>query len=85
MTPINAKTQKAYQGGNIIALLSAPFENQTWATYRQWLELGKQVQKGSRGTKAIKMVKITDKKTGFEKMVPRGFTVFNIEQVKEMA
>jgi len=70
MTPINAKTQKAYQGGNITALLSAPFENQTWATYRQWLELGKQVQKGSRGTKAIKMVKITDKKTGVEKMVP---------------
>ena len=48
--PINAKTEKPYQGGNIIILLESGYETQVWATYRQWQELGYQVQKGKKGT-----------------------------------
>ena len=85
--PVNAKTQKPYQGGNIIALLESGYENQIWATYRQWKELGYQVQKGEKGTHLKKIVTVEKKKKNGDKVkknVPRGFCVFNIDQVAEM-
>ncbi len=84
MTPTNYTTKKEYTGGNIFSLLDTPFTDQRWATYRQWKSAGFQVQKGQKGIRLTKIVTIDDKKTGEPKKVPRGFTVFNIEQVKEI-
>ena len=83
--PINAKTGKEYQGNNILELMNTEFEDQTWATFLQWKELGFSVLKGSKGTKLTKIVQVKDSKDP-EKMksVPRGFTVFNIAQVQKI-
>lgn len=88
MIPTNALTKKEYTGGNIAELQSTGYSDNTWATYRQWKSLGYQVQKGEKGTKIIKFVKVErkDKKTGKveEKLAPKGYTVFNIAQVAEI-
>jgi antirestriction protein ArdC len=48
--PLNAVTQNAYNGINIVSLWVAAeakgFGTPLWATYRQWLELGAQVRAG---------------------------------------
>lgn len=86
--PTNAKTGNAYSGGNIFELLQTEYTDQVWATYRQWQELGYQVQKGEKGTRLIKMVTVINKKAkddeAKKKNVPRGFTVFNIAQVAQI-
>ena len=86
--PTNAKTGNAYSGGNIFELLETGYTDQVWATYRQWQELGFQVQKGEKGTRLIKMVTVINKKAkddeAKKKSVPRGFTVFNIAQVQKI-
>lgn len=86
--PINAKTGNPYTGGNIAELIEAGFDTQIFATYRQWQELGYQVQKGEKGTRLIKMVTVINKKAkddeAKKKNVPRGFTVFNIAQVAKI-
>lgn len=55
---INAKTNAAYQGFNQIILMATAAEmdyvNPLWATYKQWNELGGQVQKGEKGTMLVK-------------------------------
>ena len=86
MTPTNALTERQYQGGNIFTLLQTGYENQIWATYRQWKQLGKQVQKGQKGVKLIKIVTVENLKAGEKvtKQVPRSFTVFNVAQVKDI-
>lgn len=84
MKPTNYTTEKEYTGGNIFLLLDTPFTDQRWATYKQWKNAGFQVQKGQKGVRLTKIVSIDDKKTGEPKKVPRGFTVFNIDQVKEI-
>tara|TARA_R110000824_G_scaffold19663_6_gene75692 strand:+ start:13028 stop:13303 length:276 start_codon:yes stop_codon:yes gene_type:complete len=84
MTPINAKTSKEYSGGNVVVLSQNDYSQSIWATYRQWQELEMQVQKGEKGTRCTKMVSVIDRKTQRSKMVPRGFTVFNIEQVSQI-
>lgn len=53
--PFNAKTQKRYQGGNswwlaISGSLDERCETPAWATYRQWADLGGQIQKGEQGS-----------------------------------
>ena len=78
---INATTGKAYTGGNVSELIAAGFESNQWATYRQWQAEGLQVQRGQKGTRITKMVKIICKKEQKEKLVPRYYTVFNAEQV----
>ena len=50
--PTNAKTGKAYTGGNTTILLQNDYTDQVWATYRQWQDLGYQVQKGQKGERA---------------------------------
>jgi antirestriction protein ArdC len=48
--PINARTEKPYNGINIVSLWVAAevqgFAAPLWATYRQWQEIGAQVRKG---------------------------------------
>tara|TARA_Y100000114_G_scaffold22710_1_gene18419 strand:+ start:250 stop:615 length:366 start_codon:yes stop_codon:yes gene_type:complete len=88
LVPTNAKTGNAYTSGNIFKLLETGYTDQVWATYRQWQELGLQVQKGEKGTRLIKMVTVINKKAkddeAKKKSVPRGFTVFNIAQVEKI-
>lgn len=79
--PTNAKTGNEYTNGNIVKLNEAGFASNEWATYRQWKDLGAQVQKGEKGVRLTKMVTVTDK-AGEDKIVPRGFTVFNVEQTQ---
>ena len=79
--PTNANTGKAYTGGNTTILLQNDYTDQVWATYRQWQDLGYQVQKGQKGERITKMVKIICKKEHKQKLVPRYYTVFNIAQV----
>jgi len=85
--PHNALTGNAYAGSNIIFLWSAQirrgFARPTWATYRQWLQLGGQVRKGEKGTHGIKWVTVADDKKAGDaptKLVPTVFTVFNVAQ-----
>lgn len=51
--PNNPTTKKEYSGSNIETLEDAGFESNEFATYRQWLTAGFQVQKGSAGTQII--------------------------------
>lgn len=55
--PVNALTQKAYNGINIVSLwVSAEvqsFSAPVWATYKQWSELGAQVRKGEKSSLVI--------------------------------
>ncbi len=80
--PINALTRNEYTGGNRCLLLGTFYPEQEWATYKQWLELGYQVQKGQKGTKLTRMMVIKSKDGGKDKTVPRYYTVFNVEQCK---
>jgi antirestriction protein ArdC len=55
--PINALSNRAYSGVNVISLwcasLGASFSSARWATYRQWTEKGCQVRKGEKGSPVI--------------------------------
>jgi hypothetical protein len=52
--PVNALTQNAYNGINIVSLWVAAetkgFASPLWATYRQWFELGAQVRAGEKSS-----------------------------------
>ena len=82
LAPINALTQNEYTGENRCLLLATFYPEQEWATYKQWLELGYQVQKGQKGTKIVRMMVIKSKNGGKDKTVPRHYTVFNVDQCK---
>jgi antirestriction protein ArdC len=85
--PINLISGKAYRGLNVLFLMTSEHENQTWATYKQWLSKSYQVQKGETGTTITfyKPFKITDKVSGKDKTIPllRTYTVFNGDQVRD--
>jgi antirestriction protein ArdC len=53
MFPVNAATENAYRGVNILSLwvdaLRKGFASGYWASYRQWQSLGAQVRYGERG------------------------------------
>jgi antirestriction protein ArdC len=55
--PVNALTQNAYNGINIVSLWVAAeakgFATPLWATYRKWLELGAQVRAGEKSSPVI--------------------------------
>ncbi len=63
--PKNALTEKQYRGSNILSLWidadAKKFEHQTWATFKQWQELGAQVRKGERGSLIVKYGEWTPK------------------------
>jgi antirestriction protein ArdC len=66
--PRNALTEKQYRGSNILSLWidadAKKFEHQTWATFKQWQELGAQVRKGERGSIIVKYGEWTPKTAG---------------------
>ncbi|MEQ8307535.1 MAG: zincin-like metallopeptidase domain-containing protein [Silicimonas sp.] len=84
----------AYRGLNIILLWAASVAHDyapppTWMTYRQALELGGQVRKGSKGQLVIyagKMRKTETDDAGQDREVEipfmKGFTVFNVDQIE---
>ena len=65
--PSNALTGKAYRGLNSLWLGLLGYR--TVATYRQWLELGYQVQKGGKSVTISAPMNVKDKKTGESKMI----------------
>ena len=79
----NYITGNEYQGQNQADLLMVArlnkYKSNQWATYKQWLECGRQVQKGEKGTgiMAIGKDKEDDTKTAI-----RYYRVFNEEQTK---
>ncbi len=58
LSPTNARTHKPYTGGNrwvlAIAAMAAELTGGTWATYRQWSEIGAQVRKGETALAAVR-------------------------------
>lgn len=88
--PTNAKTDKPYRGGNVIALwaagMNADHQSGTWATYKQWQDLGAQVSKGEKGSLIVfyKSVEVATK--GAEdpetRLFARSSRVFNADQVE---
>ena len=56
-SPINAVTRKPYRGINVVVLWATAQEkgytSGTWATYRQWQELGAQVRKGEKSANVV--------------------------------
>ena len=56
-TPVNALTEKPYNGINIVSLWiaaeSGGYHSPVWATYKQWTELGAQVRKGEKSSPVV--------------------------------
>ena len=97
--PVNALTGKAYRGVNILTLWVEShlkgFSDPTWATYKQWQELGKQVSKGERSTTGVFWKRLEDNsedgrdgdqeaepERGQGRMMARAFSLFNAAQTE---
>jgi len=91
--PLNAVSQRPYRGINVVILWAVARHRQyaspLWATYKQWRDLGAQVQKGEKATEIVLwkqtggMEEESDEETETRrpKLFARGFSVFNIAQV----
>ena len=89
--PVNAHSEKAYNGINIVSLWVAAevrdFTAPVWATYRQWQDLGAQVRKGETSSLVVfyKEYKTDpepdDKTDDGRRRVARASRVFNADQV----
>lgn len=83
----NQVTGVAYQGGNIAKLDAAEAandydSNMGWAGFKQWLTAGRVVRKGEHGTQCLRVIVSTDKKTGLERKIAKGFRVFHFDQTE---
>ena len=81
--PFNAFTGDQYSENNTVLLLQSGLMNPEWATYRQWLELGYQVQKGQKSTR-LKRVCVKERKDGSVKKYLKTFSVFNVSQTQQI-
>lgn len=83
---INYVTQVPYTGKNAGLLMESGFESPYFMTFRQALSVGRCVRKGETGIQLVRIVKkkVYDEETGEmkTKMVPRRFSVFNLEQTE---
>lgn len=77
LTPTNPKRNEDYKGKNAEILARAGYSDPRWATFREWISLGRVVHKGQKGTK-IARIRGKDAKTGAARF-GRG-SVFNFEQ-----
>ena len=87
----NIISGKGYNGINTIILgmseAAAGYQSGAWGTYKQWLTVGAQVKKGTKGTTIIFYSPVTGSKTtasGEEKSyhyVLKSYSVFNADQV----
>ena len=93
--PVNAATGKGYRGMNVPLLWASERACPTWATYKQWAELGAQVRKGEKASMVIVWKTWTPKAAegapapiGGEsegeaaRLFARAYSVFNAEQVE---
>lgn len=82
--PRNAHTANMYHGINVLFLWSKQIEknytSNLWATYKQWAELGGQVRLGEKATGCVKWVDVNKNPEGQAKLVPVGFSLFNVDQ-----
>lgn len=94
--PANAATGRPYRGVNVLVLWAAAqaegYAGGTWATYRQWRELGAQVRQGERACPVV-FWKALDGRgdedeageegegRGRPRLLARGYSVFNAAQV----
>ncbi len=91
--PRNAITRNPYRGVNTLALWSASrirgYTSPYWATYRQWSTQGAQVRKGEKASEIVFFKRETEERknenegtvTARERLVVRGSSVFNADQV----
>ena len=88
--PKNALTEKTYRGSNILSLWidadEKKFEHQTWATFKQWQELGAQVRKGEKGSLIVKYGEwipktARDDADAGKRLFAKAAYVFNAQQV----
>jgi antirestriction protein ArdC len=89
--PVNARTEKAYNGINIVSLWVAAevrgFAAPLWGTYRQWQELGAQVRKGEASSLVVFYKEyetepnVDDASDDGKRRVARASFVFNAAQV----
>lgn len=83
---INPTTGRPFTRGNAARLdetqTESGYDSHEWATYRQWIEVGRQVRKGEHGTKLLlpKIERTDDGRDVTTGRIVRSFTVFNIEQ-----
>ncbi len=97
VVPVNAVSQRAYRGINVLMLWaaaqSAGYPSGIWATYKQWSELGAQVRKGEKACPIVFWKMLDDDEaddqddgdTKNARFVARAFHVFNAAQVDGFA
>src|SRR5712675_1868471 len=86
-TPFNAVSNRPYSGCNVVLLWmaqAAGYRTPRYLTFKQALELGGHVRKGSHGTKVyfVKQLQVRDKDDAADpRIVPmlREYTVFNVD------
>ena len=76
--PINAVTNKPYQGGNASKLAHA----ELWAGFHQWLSQGLCVKKGEKGTHIAVFAEHIDPKTKNKRTMVKTAVVFHAGQVE---
>lgn len=89
--PVNALTEKPYNGINIVSLWVAAeiggHSSPVWATYKQWTELGAQVRKGEKSSLVVFYKEYTSQPDpnvtddDGKRRVARASFVFNASQV----
>lgn len=86
--PVNAMSNRAYRGVNVLLLGLAPYADHRWLTFKQVAEKGGNVRKGEKSTLVV-LWKFPDPKPGEDpqseevrRRVPllRYYSVFNAEQ-----
>ena len=78
-SPFNAVTGNTYSENNTLLLIQAGFEAPEFAAYKQWQSVGRQVRKGEKGTRLVRVV-VYHKDTPKERTAIKHFSVFNISQ-----
>ncbi len=84
--PVNLVSMKEYQGINRLLLMNAGFKSPYFLTYRQSIELGGYVKKGSKGLPVIywEIKDNEDKDSEEEEIILMHHTVFNLEQTENV-
>lgn len=95
-SPVNAASKRPYRGINILVLWATAqergYSSGTWATYKQWQELGAQVRKGEKSANVVfwkffdrdeeQQDNHADSETHLRRIpMARDYWVFNAEQV----
>lgn len=81
----NAVTLKEYTGNNADMLngLAWSYQSREWATFKQWVSIGRVPKAGSKGTK-LKWFKEVPVAGGKFKRQLQFFVVFNKDQTEEL-